>query len=875
MIPKRVTLENFLSFGPKQELVFDDGEPLWVVGGPNGVGKSAVFDAITFCLFGAHRGGAKETDPLVRHGATGFSVGFEFEFQGADYRVVRNRTGKGPTQSVEQFRDGQWRRVPNINGVEDVKKWAERTLGLGFDAFQASVLLRQGHADKILTAGGRERLEILRKIIGAERYKALSDRVHAAAAKKDARLEELQKRRAAMPVVTEEQLAAATLAQQAAEDAKAEAEAARAAAGERVTQAKAWATHEAARRALARKIAEADARAADAERIQRDHARLEELARVLPTLEKLVPVRDGLPATEAAAATARERHAAAAAELADVLKTLEALRLAVATHREAAGEHARKAKELRGEIAARERFLAAAEEVAALDAEVRGFDPKLDDHARAAAAKYDDATAAERTARDEKTALDTRLAQAREDEARLADVKVGVECSRCGQVVSAEHAAKERAEVADKLRELTAAHGTVTARLKDAAAAVKATKKLQDELAVAVQKQNKSRERLADRRRDLEALGGTSDAATLRADLAKLTSAATEAERVAEEARAKHARHEAELKAATPRQALLNDRVQHAAATLQTAEKKLATDAATRDALTGALPPTWAATTAAELQQLLREHQRLAGSGVAEQFKLWQQDAARRDEWAGQLADVTNQIDSIPEAARIPTAEAERLQKEAVQAAKLADTAAGVARDELTALTRQAKDLAEVQAQIVAAEAEARVHGKLDDLLGKKKLQRELVRTAEAEIVRLANDTARNLSNGDLSIELQPTVKDEEALLLSVRRDGSPPIDVAYLSGSQKFRVAVAVALAIGRFAAGQARPLECVIIDEGFGSLDKDGLRATAEELNNLKRHLRRIILVSHQEDFTDAFPVRYVLRKGEAGTTAEKVRR
>ena len=94
------------------------------------------------------------------------------------------------------------------------------------------------------------------------------------------------------------------------------------------------------------------------------------------------------------------------------------------------------------------------------------------------------------------------------------------------------------------------------------------------------------------------------------------------------------------------------------------------------------------------------------------------------------------------------------------------------------------------------------------------------------------------------------------------------------LSGSQKFRVAVSIALAIGRFATGQARPLECVIIDEGFGSLDKDGLRAAAEELNRLKDHLRRIILVSHQEEFTDCFPVVIKLSKGESGTTAQAIR-
>ncbi|HLJ94134.1 MAG TPA: hypothetical protein VKU02_13185, partial [Gemmataceae bacterium] len=111
-----------------------------------------------------------------------------------------------------------------------------------------------------------------------------------------------------------------------------------------------------------------------------------------------------------------------------------------------------------------------------------------------------------------------------------------------------------------------------------------------------------------------------------------------------------------------------------------------------------------------------------------------------------------------------------------------------------------------------------------------------------------------------------------------VRRAGDPlPIGVLFLSGSQKFRVAVSVALAVGRFASGRARPLEAVIIDEGFGSLDKDGLRAMADELKRLQRSqsLKRVILVSHQEEFTDQFPVGYRLSPGDNGTMAAPFRR
>ncbi|QEL13336.1 AAA family ATPase [Limnoglobus roseus] len=878
MIPKRVTLENFLSFGPKQHLEFDDGEPLWVVGGPNGVGKSAVFDAITYCLFGAHRGGKGQgMDELVRHGENGFFVQFEFEFNGVGYQITRNHKLKGrPTARIEQQTAGEWKAITGINSATDVKGWSERTLGLPMEAFAASVLLRQGQADEILNATGSKRLETLKKIIAAERYEALSKRVHDTATKRATKLEDLQSRRDTMPAVTAEQLAEAQLKQDAAAEDRDRAEQEKAHAAERVSFAKQWAKHEDARRQLAEKVAEADARAADAGRIQADHLRLDELNRVLPPLNQLVPIRDTLAATETEQAAIHQQHADTAAKLAALTTNLEALRLAVATHRDAAAEHAKEAKRLQDEIAGRKKFLTAAEEVAELDAKVKSFDPMLDRQATDAAAKLAEAGAAGQTARDAKTRLDTLLMQAKEDQRRLANVEAGVPCSRCGQVVTAEHAEKERAEIAETIRRLTADLASVTTQVGTAEAAVKTAKSSQDQLATVIRQRDQSRQRLADRQRDLEAFGGTSDVAQLRHELAGQTLAAEKSEHARNEERTKQERHEAELKIAEPTFKPMEKQVREFAARLQKLDTQLAADTATCAALASALSAEWAATMAAELQQHAHEQQRLASSGVAEEFRLWQQDATRREGWAEQLREIAKQIAAIPETARVPVVEAERLQKVATDAAKLADTAFGVTHDDLANLTRQAEALATLKKQIAVAEAEARVHKRLDELLGKKNLQRELVRTAETEIVRLANDTVRNLSNGDLSIELDHSEDGgDEAFALKVRREDSPPIDVAYLSGSQKFRVAIAVALAIGRFAAGQARPLECVIIDEGFGSLDKDGLQATAEELNNLKQHLRRIILVSHQEDFTSHFPVVYRLHKGENGTIAEKERR
>ena len=84
-------------------------------------------------------------------------------------------------------------------------------------------------------------------------------------------------------------------------------------------------------------------------------------------------------------------------------------------------------------------------------------------------------------------------------------------------------------------------------------------------------------------------------------------------------------------------------------------------------------------------------------------------------------------------------------------------------------------------------------------------------------------------------------------------------------SGSQRFRIAVSLALAIGEYVGNNVRNIELVIIDEGFGSLDKNGRDDMIEELNQLKQRLKRIILVSHQEEFFNEFTNGYKIELKE----------
>jgi DNA repair protein SbcC/Rad50 len=110
---------------------------------------------------------------------------------------------------------------------------------------------------------------------------------------------------------------------------------------------------------------------------------------------------------------------------------------------------------------------------------------------------------------------------------------------------------------------------------------------------------------------------------------------------------------------------------------------------------------------------------------------------------------------------------------------------------------------------------------------------------------------------------------DDRALELeATKATTSQSFALSFLSGSERFRVAVALALAIGQYGCQRRRPIESVIIDEGFGCLDRTNRQSMIDELGALREQLRCVILVSHQEEFAEAFPDGYHFRLVEGAT-------
>ena len=878
MIPKRVTLENFLSFGRETTIAFDDDEPLWVLGGPNGVGKSAVFDAMTYCLFGAHRGGIKGMDNLTHHGANGFRVSFEFEFKDVLYRITRSRYGgKSPNIVEHRLGGGDWTRVPNLNAAGDASKWTEETLGLDYKSFQASVLLRQGKADDIVEAKPTKRFEILRGIIGSESYEALGDLVSIAEKEKSDSLKKLKQRRDNATLVTAEEVSAAAAGEAGARKEKGAAAERAQAALEHRGHAKNWNDLRAALSDHGARIGAAELRAKEAENIRADHDRAEVLASVLPILDKLIPKVASAARLAASLPDLRLRAGESQLEVSRLTEENTREADSAKAHKVCADQHERDAKELRKEAAQKERFRAAATGLAALAESLRRFPDSLDGDAIAAKQRRDTGNVEHRRCRDELAAAKSELAQAEARRKKVESLEIGVTCFECGQEVKADHAEKERRAAAAAMSELSDTHRLAEDAAKLAAAELAAAEGALLAFQASVVERDGLRRQHADQTRSLQQLGATPDLAELVREIGDLTSRAAqsetaraEAERAFQDASEATARLKIEL-------AWASSIAQQSAKALSDAEAQIDRDRLEYDLLRGQLPAKWPSTDAMSLVELHTEWEALTSSNISERFTQLQKESALLEEWRAQRANCEGQIADIPIAARISMKDSDAALQTARSDADLAEKAWQSAHDTTVRVTREFDDFTKLCREIEGAENEHRIHKRLDELLGKKGLQRELVREAERQIAAHANLIVGQLSDGDLSLSLDPApATDDEALKLLVRLDDDPiPIEVEYLSGSQKFRVAVALALAIGQFASGQTRPLECVIIDEGFGSLDKDGLRAAAEELNRLKQHLKRIILVSHQEEFTDHFPVVIQLKKTEDGVSATTVRR
>ncbi len=177
MIPLKIQLKNFISYGADIQTIDFSTYPLICLSGKNGHGKSALLDAITWALWGQARkvtGNSKADQGLLRLGQTQMMVCLDFEFNRQIYRIRREFAvtyGKpyasldfGTVNEQEQF-------IPLTDKtISLTQAKIEQTLNLSFDSFANSAFLRQGQANEFSKKSPKDRKEILATILGLDHY---------------------------------------------------------------------------------------------------------------------------------------------------------------------------------------------------------------------------------------------------------------------------------------------------------------------------------------------------------------------------------------------------------------------------------------------------------------------------------------------------------------------------------------------------------------------------------------------------------------------------------------------------------------------------------------------------------------------------------
>lgn len=299
MIPQRIKLSGFLSYKDEQEIPFA-GSAVWMLAGMNGSGKSSIFDAVTYALFGHHRGGSQNAIELINKESNALAVEFDFLLDGTVFRIRRTlkRTKAGSATGTQQvFRclgGDDWEAVEDTNKKVDFDKWIHERIGLNYETFTSSVLLLQGKAEKLLDSKPSGRAEVLAGIVDLERYQKLHERANARKLAAKGQLEAITHQQLAVPEVTEFEYAAALEAIDRTETDRQAAFDKLESLRELEAQSRKWMEAETRLAETREKLKQAEYLLSSAVKIEKAHARLVELRDALPAAHAVVTTRTRL-----------------------------------------------------------------------------------------------------------------------------------------------------------------------------------------------------------------------------------------------------------------------------------------------------------------------------------------------------------------------------------------------------------------------------------------------------------------------------------------------------------------------------------------------------------------------------------------------------
>ncbi len=205
MRPEKLIISAFGPYRDRTEIDFRrlGEEGLFLITGDTGAGKTTLFDAITFALYGEASGKVREAGMFrskYAEAATPTFVDLSFTCHGAVYRLVRSPEyqrpkGRGSGMTLQKaeaalyYPDDR----PPVTRAREVTRAVEELLGLNYDQFTRIAMIAQGDFQRLLIAGTAERGEIFRQLFGTGIYQDIQNGLREAAKAQSQEYEELRR----------------------------------------------------------------------------------------------------------------------------------------------------------------------------------------------------------------------------------------------------------------------------------------------------------------------------------------------------------------------------------------------------------------------------------------------------------------------------------------------------------------------------------------------------------------------------------------------------------------------------------------------------------------------------------------------------------